>query len=475
MSLSGTASCVSVNSGTPISYFLPMTPSAKPENSKHLLDRASEILTKGSQIEIRNLVHSLYPAETAHILESLEPEQRARIWAVIPPSVMGEILVEVNVEVGGNLLKITDRKDLIAATETMGSDSMIDLLHVLPEPLLSQVMESIGVHNRNRFEKALSYGEHTAGSLMSQEVLTIRADVSLDVISRYLRLRGAMPASIDSLIVVDRKDHFQGQLPLSQLLTHDPHTKVEAVMDTRSTGISYRMPSRDVAVLFEQRKLLSAPVLADDGKVVGRITVDDVVGLIRDEANHSLMSMAGLSEEQDMFAPVMTSAKRRALWLGVNLLTAFLAAAVIDVFEDTIQQIVALAVLMPIVASMGGIAGSQTLTLVVRGLALRQVTVSNAGSLLIKEVSVGLANGLIWAVVVSAVAGFWFHNPHIGMLLGAAMLINLVCAALAGVLIPVLLDKMGIDPALAGGVLLTTVTDVVGFTAFLGLATLLLL
>ncbi|MGZ4999782.1 MAG: magnesium transporter [Methylomonas sp.] len=452
-----------------------MTTSAKLENNKYLLDRASEILAKGSQIEIRDLVHSLYPAETAHILESLEPEQRARIWAVIPPSVMGEILVEVNVEVGSSLLKITDRKDLIAATENMGSDGMVDLLHVLPEPLLSQVMESIGVHNRNRFEKALSYAEHTAGSLMSQEVLTIRADVTLDVITRYLRLRGKMPAATDSLIVVDRKDYFQGLLSLSQLLTHDPHAKVETIMDTQSAGISYRMSSRDVAVMFEQRKLLSAPVLSDDGKVVGRITIDDVVGVIRDEADHSLMSMAGLSEEQDMFAPVMTSAKQRAIWLGVNLMTAFLAAAVIDLFEDTIQQIVALAVLMPIVASMGGIAGSQTLTLVVRGLALRQVTISNAGSLLLKEVSVGLINGLVWAVVVATIAGFWFHNAHIGMLLGVALVINLVCAALSGVLIPVALDKMGIDPALAGGVLLTTVTDVVGFMAFLGLATLLLL
>jgi len=288
-------------------------------------------------------------------------------------------------------------------------------------------------------------------------------------------LRGNMPTATDSLIVVDRKEQFQGLLPINQLLTHDPHTKVESIMDTRSSGIPYGMPSRDVAGLFERRKLLSAPVLANDGKVLGRVTIDDVVGLIREEANHSLMSMAGLSEEQDMFAPVFSSAKRRALWLGVNLLTAFLAASVIDLFEATIQQIVALAVLMPIVASMGGIAGSQTLTLVVRGLALRQVTTGNAVSLLFKEVSVGLLNGLVWAAVVAVVAGLWFHNPHIGMLLGVAMLINLVCAALSGVAIPVLLDKIGVDPALAGGVLLTTVTDVVGFMAFLGLATLFLL
>ncbi len=452
-----------------------MTLSAISENSVSLLAQATEILNLGSQVDIRNWVHSLYPAETAHILESIEPEQRAKIWAVIPPSVMAEILVEVNVAVGSSLLKITDRKDLIAATERLGSDSVIDLLHVLPEPLLSQVLESIGVQQRNRIEQALSYEEHTAGSVMLQDVLTIRADVSLDVVSRYLRLRGSMPVATDSLIVIDRNQHFQGLLHLNQLLTSDPHSKVENVMDTRSTGVSFRMPSRDVAALFERRKLLSAPVLADDGKVIGRIILEDVVGLIRNEADHSLMSMAGLKEAQDMFEPVVDSAKRRALWLGVNLLTAFLAASVIDLFEATIQQIVALAVLMPIVASMGGIAGSQTLTLVVRGLALRQVTPANSASLLNKEVSVGLVNGLIWAVVVSIVAGLWFHNSHIGLLLGVAMLINLVCAAAAGVLIPVVLDKMGIDPALAGGVLLTTVTDVVGFMAFLGLATLFLL
>jgi magnesium transporter len=388
---------------------------------------------------------------------------------------MGDILVEVNLEVASSLLKMTDRKDLISAVEFMGSQGMVDLLHVLPEPLLSQVMESVGVHSRKRFEKVRSYPEHTAGSLMSQDILTIRADVNLDVVSRYLRLRGSIPVATDSFIVVDRQEQFLGQLPVNELLTRDPHTKVAAVMETRNSGISYRMLARDVSVLFEQRKLLSVPVLADDGKVVGRITIDEMLGVIRNEANHSLMSMAGLSEQQDMFAPVMTSAKRRAVWLGVNLLTAFLAASVIDLFENTIQQMVALAVLMPIVASMGGIAGSQTLTLVVRGLALRRVTVSNVRSLLFKEVSVGLVNGLIWAVVVALIAGMWFHNPHIGLLLGTALLVNLVVAALSGVLIPVLLDKLGVDPALAGGVLLTTVTDVVGFLTFLGLATLLLL
>nr|WP_305909073.1 magnesium transporter [Methylomarinum sp. Ch1-1]MDP4521957.1 magnesium transporter [Methylomarinum sp. Ch1-1] len=366
-----------------------MPTTVQQEDTKPLLDRTLKALEKGSQFEIRNLIHSLYPAETALILESLTAEQRARVWAVIPPNVMGEILVRVHTEVAEGLLKITDRNDLIKAAENLESDDMVDLLQVLPEPLLSQVLESMGVHQRNRLESALAYDDHTAGGLMTLDVLTIRADVTLDVVLRYLRQRGNMPPSTDSLIVVDRNDHFQGILSLETLLTHDGATKVAAVMDTNATSIPYQTPAHDVAILFEQRDILSAPVVTDNGRLMGRITIDDVVDIIREEADHSIMSMAGLDEEQDMFAPVMTSAKRRAVWLGVNLFTAFLASWVIGLFEATLAEIVALAVLMPIVASMGGIAGSQTLTLVVRGLALRQVSGANAGRLLLKELSVG--------------------------------------------------------------------------------------
>ncbi len=444
-------------------------------NNNNLLIQISELLAKDSQIEIRNLIHSLYPAETAFILEALDLPQRKRIWKVIPPSVMGEILVKVNADVGQNLLQMTDRRDLIKATENLESDDMVDLLHVLPEPLLSEVMDSMGVHERNRLESVLAYDDHTAGGLMSLDVLTIRADVSLDVVMRYLRKRNAMPSSTDSLIVVDRADRVLGVLSLSDLLTNNPETKVTDAMDAKVTGIPYQMQAADVAMLFEQREILSAPVVTEKGRLLGRVTIDDVVGIIREKADHTIMSMAGLDEEQDMFAPVLTSAKRRAVWLGVNLVTAFLASWVIGLFEATLQQIVALAVLMPIVASMGGIAGSQTLTLVVRGLALRQVSAANATQLLIKELSVGVINGILWAVVVAILASLWFQSINLGLLLGAAMVINLVCAALAGASIPLVLDKMGIDPALAGGVLLTTVTDCVGFLAFLGLATMFLL
>lgn len=448
---------------------------ANQENYKNLLVQANQLLEEGSTVGMRNFIHSLYPAETAHILESLETEQRERIWAVIPPNVMGEILIRVQTDVGQSLLKITDRRDLIKATENLESDEMVDMLHALPEPLLSEVIEAVGVHERNRHEATLVYDEHTAGGLMSPDVLTIRPDVTLDVVIKYLYKRGSMPDATNNLIVVDRADHLLGVLSLSDLLTNDPLTKVSQAMNAKVTGVSYKMPAADVAMLFEQRQILSTPVIADNGRLMGRITIDDVVGVIREKADHTIMSMAGLDEDQDMYAPVMTSAKRRAVWLGVNLFTAFLASWVIGWFEATLEEIVALAVLMPIVASMGGIAGSQTLTLVVRGLALRQVSSANAAQLLIKELSVGVVNGLLWAFIVSIIASLWFQDISLGLLLGAAMVINLVCAALAGASIPLILDKIGIDPALAGGVLLTTVTDCIGFMAFLGLATVFLM
>ncbi len=452
-----------------------MSTTIKQDNNKYQLEQVIALLEKGSMYEIRNLIHSSYPAETANIIESLEIEDRGKIWSVIPPSVMGEILVKLHVEVAAGLIKITDRNDLIQATESLEADERVELLQVLPEPLLSQVLESIGAVERKQLESALSYDEDTAGGMMSLEVLTVRSDVSLDVVLRYLRKRGEIPNGTDSLIVVDRNHHFQGLLPLASLLIKDAALKVHDVMNTEVLGIPYQMPASEVALVFEQREMLSAPVLSSAGVVLGKITLEDVLKVIRSESGHSLMSMAGLDEEQDMFAPVVTSSKRRAVWLGINLFTAFLASWVIGLFEATIDQIVALAVLMPIVASMGGIAGSQTLTLVIRGLALRQVNSANAKKLLVKELSVGALNGVLWAVIVAIIAGVWFHSASLGVLLGAAMVINLVCAAFAGATIPLALNRVGIDPALAGGVLLTTVTDVVGFMAFLGLATLFLL
>jgi magnesium transporter len=451
-----------------------MSATAQQDNNELLLKRMTELLGSGSENEVRQFIQELYPAEIALLIESLAPEDRKKIWKLIPLNTVGEILVDLHVEVANGLIEITDWQDLTTAVESLESDDLIDLLHTLPEPLLSKVTESIGIQERRRLESALSYDDSTAGGLMSLDVLTVRADVSLDVVLRYLRKRGSMPRATDNLVVVDRNDHFQGVLPLAVLLTKNPHAMVSEVMDFSMSGIPYQMPAGEVALLFEQRDMISAPVVAEDGKVLGRITVDDIVDVIREEADHSLMSMAGLDEELDIFSPVMTSAKRRAIWLGINLLTAFLASWVIGLFEATLDRIVALAVLMPIVASMGGVAGSQTLTLVIRGLALRQISSINAIRLFRKEIAVGVVNGALWAVIVACIAGIWFQSSSIGLLLGSAMLINLVCAALAGASIPLALQKIGVDPALAGGVLLTTVTDVIGFMAFLGLATLFL-
>lgn len=452
-----------------------MSTVVKSNTAQTPLERIIALLEKGSLYEIRTLIHSLYPAETARIIEALDIEDRGKIWRVIPPSVMGELLTKLHVEVAAGLIRITDRKDLIRATESLAAEDRLDFLHTLPEPLLSQVLDSINASERHRLESALAYAEDSAGGIMSLNILTIRADVSLEVVLRYVRKRAGALAGTDSLIVVDRHNYYQGLLHITDLLTKDPSLKVAQVMDTRITAIPYQMPTSQVALLFEQRELRSAPVVNGSGILLGKITLENVIPLIRAEAGHSFMRMAGLTEEQDIFAPVITSARRRAVWLGINLCTAFLASWVIGLFEATLDQIVALAVLMPIVASMGGIAGSQTLTLVIRGLALKQVSAANANRLLLKELSVGAANGILWAIVVAVIAGVWFDSSSIGILLGSAMVINLICAALAGATIPLALSKIGIDPALAGGVLLTTVTDVVGFMAFLGLATVFLL
>lgn len=452
-----------------------MPAAAQQDKHEQILEQVTVLLEKNSLYQVRSLIHTIYPAEIAHLLESLEPENRNKVWSLIPPNIMGEILVTLHVEVASKMIEITDRKDLIQAAGSLESDDLVDLLHVLPESLLPKVLESIGMAERSRLESALSYDDDSAGGLMNFDVLTIRSNVKHETVLRYLRKRGEMPPSTDSLMVVDRNGFFQGVLPLTVLLTKDPHTQVAESMDTEAIAIPYQMSAADVAILFEQRDMLSAPVVSENNRLLGRITVDDIVDVIRDEADHSIMSRAGLDEEQDMFAPVVVSAQRRAVWLGINLFTAFLASWVIGWFEATLAQVVALAVLMPIVASMGGIAGSQTLTLVIRGLALRQIGDANAVKLLKKEFLVGVVNGLVWAVVVATIAGFWFQNAGIGFLLGAAMIINLIFAAIAGASIPMVLQKIGIDPALAGGVLLTTVTDVVGFMAFLGLATLFLL
>jgi magnesium transporter len=449
-----------------------MTDSRQQKTSRLAALRAA--LEQGAMRNAQRVVNSLHPAEIASLIESLPPAQREIVWEFVDPEVEGDVLIELNEEVRGELISGMDAEELIAATEGMEVDDLADLVGDLPETINERLLRSMDAQDRERLSAVLAFESDSAGGLMNLDAVSVRPDVTLEVVLRYLRMRGELPDRTDRLFVVNRHDQYLGVLDITRLLTDDPERTVGEVMDSSVAGIAPQTPALEVAKLFEDRDLVSAGVVGTDGKLLGRITVDDVVDVIREEAEHSVMSMAGLDEDEDMFAGVLTSARRRALWLGINLATAFLAANVVGLFEATIEKVVALAVLMPIVASMGGIAGSQTLVLIIRGLALGQIEQTNARWLLIREVSVGFLNGAALASLVGIAAGIWFQQWTIGAIIFAALLINLLAAALAGVGVPLTLKRLGIDPALAGGVVLTTVTDTVGFASLLGLGTLFL-
>ncbi len=440
------------------------------------MQRLQKLLDSGALKQSGHLLNSLRPGEIAHLLEGLPLAEREIVWNLVNEENDGEVLMELADDVRAGLISQMKQDEVVAVSEGLDTDDLADLIQELPHYITRQILDSLDTQNRQRVETALSFPEDTAGGLMNPDTVTIRPEVTLDAVIRYMRLlKDRVPPHTDSLIVVNREERYLGMLSLTALVTNDPTDIVAEVMSLDVKPIPATWEDRQVANRFEQHDLLSAPVVDDDGKLLGRITVDDVVDLIREEGEHAFMGQAGLSEDEDMFAPVMVSARRRALWLGLNLVTAFLASWVIGHFEATIEKVVALAVLMPIVASMGGIAGSQTLTLTIRGIALGQLSNKNARQLLFKEMAVGLFNSMIWAVVVAVIAGLWFGSRDIALLIAAAMAINLMFAAFTGAVLPQLLEKIGIDPALAGGVLLTTVTDIVGFLAFLGLATIFLL
>jgi magnesium transporter len=445
------------------------------EDTVDRLQALTDALQTGTLSKVRRMMNALHSAEVAHLIESLPPTQREFVWELVEPESRGEVLVHVGDEVRAGLIEAMETHELLAAAGTLDTDDLADLIQDLPGAVIGEVLRAMDKADRDRLEQVLFYDEDTAGGLMNVDTVTVRADVTLDVVFRYLRRRGEMPEATDSLIVVNRDELYRGELALTTLLTAEPDLTVAEVMNTSREPIPATMPATEVAKRFQDRDLISAAVVNDDGRLLGRITVDDVVDVIRDQADHSVMSMAGLNEEDDIFAPVMASARRRAFWLGTNLLTAFLASWVIGQFQGTLEKVVALAVLMPIVASMGGIAGSQTLTLVIRGLALGQVGKTNTRWLMSKELMVGMINGLTWAAVVALVAVFWFGDWEIGGIIAIALVLNLLAAALSGVAIPIIMKRVGIDPALAGSVVLTTVTDVIGFLAFLGLATLLII
>ena len=435
----------------------------------------SDALDSGRLGPVRRLINTLSPAELGNLLESLPPAKRSIVWGLVDPEDDGEVLVYVGEDVRESLLAEMDTDEIVAAVEDLDIDDLADLIEDLPDTVIDEVLKSMDRENRERLEQALSYPEESAGRLMNPDVITVRADVTVDVVLRYLRLRGEMPDHTDHLFVVSRRHQYLGRVATNALLTHDPSTPINELIDDEQPAIPVDTPANVVATQFTDYDWVSAPVVDGNNILLGRITIDDVVDIIREHAEHQAMSAAGLDEDEDMFSPVPRAARRRALWLGINLLTAFLASWVIGRFEATLQQVVALAVLMPIVASMGGVAGTQVLTLMVRGLAMGQVGVGNLRALLVKEVLVGVLNGTVWSIVVGVVSGLWFQDAALGLVIALAMLVNLINAALAGVLVPLTLRRMNIDPALAGGVVLTTFTDVVGFLSFLGFGTLILL
>ncbi|MAY38485.1 MULTISPECIES: magnesium transporter [Spongiibacter] len=442
---------------------------------KHLtasrLELLNEALGSGAFLQIRRMLNGLPPVDAAHLIESTPQKVRGVLWQLVDSENEGDILQHLSDEVQSQFLRQMDAEEVAAITEGLEADDIADILQQLPDRVIREVLESMDHQDRLRVEHILSYDEDSAGGLMNTDTITVRPNITLDVALRYLRRHEELPEMTDSLIVVNRNDQFIGILSLRKLLVSDPSVTVREIMDTEVEPIVASMPAREVANLFERRDWVSAPVVDENHYLLGRITIDDVVDVIREESDHSLMSMAGLDEDEDTFASVMSTAPRRAIWLGINLLTAFIASGVINLFEGTIEKVVALAVLMPIVASMGGVAGTQTLTVVIRGMALGHISRNNSRWLINREVLVGLINGLIWAVIVAVAASLWFNDPLIGAIIAAAMVINLITASLAGAVLPLLMKTLKIDPALAGGVVLTTVTDVVGFMSFLGLAT----
>jgi magnesium transporter len=444
------------------------------QRAENHLEALTQALESGTLKQARGIISALHPAEIAHLLESLPPSQRRIVWEMVDRNDHGEVLLHVGDEVRAGLIEAMDHEALLSATEGLDIDDLADLLQDLPDAVTRQALAGMDQQYRQRLEAVLSYGEDTAGGLMNTDTVTVRANVTLDVVLRYLRMRSNIPASLDSLIVVNRYDRYLGILPLSVVVSRDPDLNVAEVMDYSVEGIPAQMPAVQVAKLFEDRDLVSAPVIDEHGKLLGRITIDDVVDVIAEEAAHEVMAGAGLRDEEDVFAPVIPATRRRMLWLGINLVTAILAGVVVQRFEGTIEKVAALAVLMPIVASMGGIAGTQTVTLIIRSLALGQVEWRDARWLLLREMGVSVLTGLAMSVLLAAITVAWLGTWMIAVVIVLAMVINLLAAAIVGVMVPLTLRRLQIDPALSAGVILTTFTDCIGFATLLGLGALLL-
>ncbi|GEK08784.1 magnesium transporter [Pseudoalteromonas sp. McH1-7] len=438
------------------------------------LQKVTKALNSGQFVQVRRMLAETAPCDTALLLESSPHKVRSMLWQLVDPDIQGDVLEELSEDVRLGIIAQMEPELIAAATEDMDDDDLGDVLRSLPDTVYQDVIGAMDTQDRERATQALSYKENSAGALMSTDTVTIRPDVTLEVVFRYLRLKGELPDGTDELYVVDKDNCFLGTLPVNILLTNSPDSIVRELMDEDKETIPISMDESEVAQLFERHNWISAPVVDDNAHLLGRVTIDDVVDVIREDAEHSLLSMAGLEDEEDTFAPVLKSSKRRSIWLGINLLTALMAAFVASFFEGTLDILPILAVLNGIVPSMGGVAGSQTLTLVIRGIALGHINQTNQKFLMGKELAIGALNGLLWSLLIAGVIAVWQWDFTLGAVIAFAMFMNLVAAGIAGASIPIMLKKMNIDPALAGSVVLTTVTDIVGIFAFLGTATWLL-
>lgn len=447
---------------------------AEQEYTQQKLQQVNDALSSGMFVYVRKLLQNMPAYDLALFLESSPSKSRTVLWQLIDPDDHGEVLEELSEEVRKSILKIMRPEKLAAVAEGMDVDDLAEVLRTLPDSVYQEVLSSMDSQDRGRVEAALSFDEDTAGGIMNTDTITIRPDVTVDVVLRYLRLKGDLPDSTDSFYVVDREDHFVGAVTLSSIVTSKPDVVVSGLIDEDIEAIPVDMKETDVAQLFERYDWFSAPVIDSEGRLLGRITIDDVIDVIREEAEHTMLGMAGLDDEADTFAPVVKSTKQRSVWLGINLITALLAVAVSSMFEGILSQLAILAILNTLVPSMGGVAGGQTLTLVIRGMALGHVGESNSRALLVKELAVGFLNGVTWAALIATVVAVWQQDLVLGGVIALAMLMNMTAAGLAGVAVPLVLKRMNIDPALAGTVILTTITDVVGIFAFLGTATIFL-
>lgn len=439
-------------------------------------EKIFEILSKKSEdkfIQIQRILSKMDSHEIAHCLESTPSEQRKVIWSIIDKSNEADVLSELGEEIQQDLFDEISNEELLDLVQNLELDEMVDILQNLPQQRISFLLSKMTKIDRERVEMVLEYPEDSAGGLLNNDIISVQQDSTLNLVLEYLRSIGDIPENTDKLFVVSKNNNFIGELKISKIISSNPELKVSDIMNDKPHSFMVNESDKEVSKFFEQNDLISAAVVNDKNELIGRITIDDVVDVIIEDADQNFLSMAGIAE--DTFSPPARAARRRIVWLGLNLITAFVAALAINIFQDAIDKIVYLAVLMPIVASMGGVAATQTLTIVLRGLTLEQISNSNLGWLFKRELAVAILNGIILSLIISLVTYVWFNQLILSALIAAAMIINLLSSVVAGVFVPIILRRLNQDPAIAGSVIVTTVTDVVGFVSFLGLATIFLL